>query len=287
VLDIGTGTGFAAGIVRDRLGDRLAELVCVDLSPDMLVECRTNVTASGRSGTRFLFTCGPLESIAMAPRFDLVITNALLHHLLDVPAFLTQLGQLLQPGGFYVAGHEPHAAYYRHPVLQRAMRLYRTTRRMARLFQPRRLARRIRLTPVPPSLEAQTNQALIAQGAIRRPLPPGAISRLVDIHVPPPDPADPFWGEPGLDPKRVADLAGLELAVVLTYSHIKDARSRMFWGWRRVSDMLAGRYPLAGADFILAARRSASAMNRSTTASMPPVSPVRRPAAGHRDPSAE
>jgi len=249
VLDVGVGTGFASQQVLETFGSRVEWLVCLDLSPDMLYISREKLGTSGIS-----YVCGSFD--ACHGEFDLVVTNALLHHLIDPPSFLKALRSLVRVNGFYVSGHEPHAPYYKNPVLQTWMRRYRMFRQIRKLAQPNRLLKRLK--PIPSkSIEQLTNEALIKNGVIRKPLPPGAVSHLVDIHVPPASPNHLFWGEHGLDPKQISEeyLGNFEVRSLFTYSHIKDARVRMGWMWAKINDILAQRYPALGADFIMAAQR--------------------------------
>jgi hypothetical protein len=50
-------------------------------------------------------------------------------------------------------------------------------------------------------------------------------------------------------------LGGFSLKHLSTYPHVKDARERMGPLWRAIDRWLAARYPEAGANFWMAARR--------------------------------
>jgi ubiquinone/menaquinone biosynthesis C-methylase UbiE len=255
VLDVGAGTGFATAQVLRVLGSRIYEVVCLDLSVDMLKKCRARVeklTPNGR------FVVGQPECLLRgAEQFDLVVTSAMLHHLLDLPGFLGTIRQLVRPGGFYLAGHEPSHDFYATPELYRWTRWYRSWKRMRALVSAGRWVRRLRGRPGTPSLDRRTNEALMRMGVIREPLPPGVVSQLVDIHVPPSREGVPFWGEAGFKPEDICDsmLGGFSLEHLSTYPHVKDARERMGPVWRTIDRWLASRYPAAGANFWMAARR--------------------------------
>jgi len=255
VLDIGCGTGFASHQVLQKLHQRVQMLVCQDLSPKMVGLCRDKLKNEIDHG---YYVSGEIASLLGGrQQFDLVVTNALLHHILDIPSFLRVLRQFVSPGGFYVAGHEPGASFYTNEVLRQWMQRYRLWKRSRRLWSPSFYKRRLGIKPSSPNLEQMTNQVLIEQKRLTKPLPAGAISRLVDIHVPPFDPQAPFWGERGFDPVTLcADyLEGFSLKVVITYSHIKDAGVQGSPFWRQIDRRLAHRYPESGADLIFVAQR--------------------------------
>jgi len=262
VLDIGTGTGFASAQVLRVLGDRISALVCQDLSPDMLRKCVARVRSLT---TRAHFVAGPPQCLlGDRERFDLVITSAMFHHVLDLRAFFQLVGHLVRPGGFYVAGHEPSQAFYATESLYRWTIRYRRWRRLRRALSPRTLLRRVRALQSVDGVEQRTNEALVRRGIIRAPLPPGVILQLVDIHIPPASPDTPFWGERGFNPHELCRtlLPDFQVTYLTTYPHVKDARARMGVLWRAIDSSLAKKYPDAGANFLMVARRDISRSHR-------------------------
>ncbi len=258
VLDVGTGTGFAATQVLQSLGSQVGEMVCLDLSTDMLSKCRAKIQSRLR---RSHFVAGDLKSLAGgAGTFDLVVTSAMLHHVIDVESLLGVIGTLVKPGGFYVAGHEPSYDFYANRALYRWTSVYRAWRRARGALSLTTWRRRVAANSRAHrgmTIEERTNEALVRMRLVRRPLPAGAITQLVDVHIPPASADVPFWGEPGFRPADLCQrmLGGFDPVFVLTYPHVKEARARMGWMWRRIDTMLAQRYPLAGANFLMAARK--------------------------------
>lgn len=254
-LDLGAGTGFASEQVLKVLGGRVTRLVCQDLSPDMLAQCRSRIDLLTAHAS---YVSGDLEALSQGSgRFDLVVTNAMLHHLIDVPAFLENVSRLVRPGGFYVAGHEPSRGFYADEKVSRWTKRYHVWKRLRRVTSTQPYLRRLGMITVPKSLEELTNDKLITMGAIGRPLPQGVIPKLVDIHVPPLSQGTPFWGEYGFDAEDLCRnyLEGFELYSLITYLHIKDVRSQMDFVWRAIDRRLAEKYPTSGANFLMAARR--------------------------------
>lgn len=188
VLDIGCGTGFASEQVLNAYGSMVESIVCADLSPDMAKQCRTRL--EGRIGDG-AWLAGSIRCLRKAPRFDLVITNAMLHHVVDLQELLTTVASLVKKGGFYVAGHEPGAAFYKSAELAAWTKRYRKYKKIKGMFSAGRWLRRLGLQPVPMDLDVETNRILLQMGLINRPLPRGAVSRLVDVHVPPSSPPRP------------------------------------------------------------------------------------------------
>jgi ubiquinone/menaquinone biosynthesis C-methylase UbiE len=255
VLDIGAGTGFASEQVLKALGEQVSHLVCLDLSPGMIAKCKESVQ---RFTDRATFIVGdPTCLLNGSRKFDLVITNSVLHHLIDLPAFFNIIVRVLRPGGIYVAGHEPSSDFYSNAELYRWTQVYRRWRRLRRLVNPEPYLNRLKVRPKKQSLEQLTCKELMRRGVIKAPLPMGIIRQLVDIHVPPASPETPFWGEQGFNARDLCQkfLPSFEISYVVTYPHIKDARTRMGPVWSLIDKMLARKYPASGANFMMAVKR--------------------------------
>jgi arsenite methyltransferase len=90
--DIGCGTGFLAV----GLAPLVAEVHCVDASPEMLDQARDHLRDCPNAhfhladGTRL-----PLEDASL----DLVVANMYLHHVPEPPAALCEMARVLRPGG--------------------------------------------------------------------------------------------------------------------------------------------------------------------------------------------
>jgi len=89
VLELGCGTGeFTRRVARGG-----AELIALDLSPELLGKARTKV----RAGARFVRADATVLPFPTAS-FDAVYGCSILHHL-DVEAALTEVRRVLRPGG--------------------------------------------------------------------------------------------------------------------------------------------------------------------------------------------
>jgi ubiquinone/menaquinone biosynthesis C-methylase UbiE len=263
VLDVGAGTGFASALVLDSLGPRIRHLVCLDPSAAMLAKAQARLA---NRPTKIDFVVGDVDCLeATQPRFDLILTNSVLHHVPDVPHFLSRIRTLLTDGGIYVAGHEPCREFFSHVELRRWTAIYRRWRRVRHFLDPRAYLRRLRPAASDPSITETVNHALLEQGVIAQPLSTEDIRALIDIHVPSTAAPTPDWALPGLsqDEMLAEGLRGCVSRFTTSYSHIKDARVKMGPGWRAVDRWLRRRFPMHGANFLLAVRRGSTSSARS------------------------
>ncbi len=249
-LDFGCGTGFASLLALDAFGERIKRLDCYDLSPEMLAACREKIGAENGRKTRFL--CGE-EGLAEleTARYSLAVTNAALHHMLDLEATFHLIDRVLEPGGVYIAGHEPNARFYKNAALVRASKRFSAYKRLKRRFTREFWARKLGRSETWVSVENRTAREMLERGLIPKPLPAGAIPKLVDIHVPIGFDADrQRWGVNGFSGEMIVTryLTNFELLGFLSYGHIKDNTVRRDPIWRRVEARLAHRHPHDGAD---------------------------------------
>ncbi|MCG2775815.1 MAG: methyltransferase domain-containing protein [Desulfobacterales bacterium] len=99
VLEVGCGTG----VFTEYFADTGAQLIAVDISPELLQKARKrNLPAE-----RVLFKESRFEDCDIDGPFDAVIGSSVLHHL-DIEAALVKMLNLLKPGGFLCFA-EPNA----------------------------------------------------------------------------------------------------------------------------------------------------------------------------------
>jgi SAM-dependent methyltransferase len=90
VLDVGTGDGFLAA----RLAERVPTVIALDVDGPVLERARTRFPAAAVTWVN-----DDVTSPEFAPdAFDAVVSNATLHHLDDTQAALRRLASLLAPG---------------------------------------------------------------------------------------------------------------------------------------------------------------------------------------------
>jgi ubiquinone/menaquinone biosynthesis C-methylase UbiE len=95
ILDIGCGPAD----IPIRLARALpgAALTGADASPAMLAKARAAVGAAGLAG-RVKLVEGRLPGLPVEPGFDAVVSNSVLHHMPDPPAFWGEILRLAKPG---------------------------------------------------------------------------------------------------------------------------------------------------------------------------------------------
>jgi SAM-dependent methyltransferase len=110
-LDIGCGTGFLEGF----LVGSVNKIYAVDATADMLRLAGQKFPTSQVERIQAEATELPF----LPATFDLVCSNAVLHHLYNWRSLLTQMVDLLKPGGRLFLGYEPNAIPYRlfRPIL--------------------------------------------------------------------------------------------------------------------------------------------------------------------------
>ena len=183
VLDFGCGTGFEAKVLLDPdSGGRIGELVCYDLSPEMVEKCREAL--SGYK-TPIRFISDHDELMREDKPFDVLITNALLHHLPDPMATIEGLAPILSQNAVWLAGHEPSSRFYKNENCHEMFEDYQRNHKFGSLFSPARYIGAVRRILNPDDDPAEgTARAALNAGLVKKRLSRAVVYRLVDFHVP-------------------------------------------------------------------------------------------------------
>jgi SAM-dependent methyltransferase len=257
ILDLGCGTGFVSEVV---LGinqpQKIEKLVLYDLSEDMVAVARKKFTSPQ---VQMEFMAGQKDwSTLSASRFDLVITNAVLHHIPDLEDFCAIVSQLLTPGGIFIAGHEPNASHYKNEELQEENRLFRKFKKARFRLSWSYWLFKLGLKKAPGktpylNIVAKTDEVLLEKKIIIKPIPALYLPKLIDIHVPITDFDQQPWGEPGFSAPDFAAsfLPGFKLLSSKTYTHIKDNLAQHYSQWKSKAAALQSRFPDDGADLLM------------------------------------
>lgn len=111
-LEIGAGTGYQT--VPLIMAGQARSLVVTDVSVKMLEICRSRLVRTGLEARQPLLflTYGGTDSPFRDASFDTCFGSSVVHHILDVGAFLADVVRLLRPGGvaFFL---EPNARFHR------------------------------------------------------------------------------------------------------------------------------------------------------------------------------
>jgi 2-polyprenyl-3-methyl-5-hydroxy-6-metoxy-1,4-benzoquinol methylase len=250
VLDFGCGTGFATEqLLNSTFKEKCNHLTCYDLSPDMVKECQTKLGTeinisflSNQEGLQLL--------IDEKGKFDLIMCNAVMHHILEIEEIFTILLSLLSPNGIILIGHDPNNRFYQNRLLTFFTNFFRVHKRINKGIK-----RKLKLEekPLPgKDLSLLTYKELLRLKLINESFDIKMIPKLIDIHVPISSFTNQPWGEMGFSSKffEQASSDKLQLFKQFSYNHIKDEHAYQSKFWRFVSILLAKIYPKDGSDAI-------------------------------------
>ena len=105
VCDVGCGTGFLESILSKRVGSMMS----IDATMPML-----NVAREKFKDQNITWVMADAQALPLsAARFDLVCSNAMLHHVFGYEKVLQQMASMVKPGGKLFLGYEPNAIPYK------------------------------------------------------------------------------------------------------------------------------------------------------------------------------
>ena len=257
ILDFGCGTGFEARrCLTEFRPDQVEQLVCYDPSKEMLHRCRQGLKGSPY---RVEFVCDLGELREHASGFNVLLTNSVLHHMMNPIETIRDLARLLSVSAVWLCGHEPSRRFWENSECRELLRSYRSAQQLRRWVSPQRYARRLtRWARVRELPEDYAARRALEQSIFERRPPARLISSLVDYHVISSE--RELNDKKGLDFENLqADFAGeWELAWRRSYSflgpHYEGQAPEL---WRRRARKLAERFPDDGANCCLVWRRAA------------------------------
>ncbi|MDP3963039.1 MAG: methyltransferase domain-containing protein [bacterium] len=187
VCDIGSGTGFVAEILLEKLGET-ASLILIDISPAMLARASERLRGKGKAR----LTCieAGAESLPLNDALcDVVAMNSVLHHIPNTEGFAKEVDRVLKPGGVVMIAHEPNRLFWQQPVLRILLWSlhkwlgveHRVLRLMRRAFKRNHAASSYSAYE---RVYAAVNTLLMRDGDIQKPLSTEEIQQYVDVHSP-------------------------------------------------------------------------------------------------------
>jgi SAM-dependent methyltransferase len=259
ILDFGCGTGFAARQCLERFGKRVERIVCFDPSESMMERCQRTL-AEWRHRVEYITRSGQLDEYS---DFNLLVTNSVLHHLLDPVVAIRDLEALLSPDAVWLCGHEPSRRFVSNSQCHAVLNAYRKRDCWQKVLSPVRIARRLlRWLGLAELPEDYAARRAFERSMFKRRPPARLVSQLVDFHV--------VTSERELEEAKGLDFRALQVAFTgawdltwrRTYSFLGPYYSgRLPAQWREKVDKLAARYPDDGANSCLVWRRSSAIEN--------------------------
>ena len=249
VLNFGCGTGFEAMQVIQAMGvEKISSISCYDPVKEMVDLCAVNI---GRliKQSRFFTSLEELKNDRM--KYDLLVTNSVLHHLYEPFDVIQSLLSELSSDALWLSGHEPSRRFY---LNNECDRLYKSFRREYRwrkflMFEPY-LKRIKRVCHIDTNPSARTARMAFEKGLFSKKPPAELVQRIVDFHVP--GSAEEALSGNGLDVEEMDQiLAGVWQRIwtetygfLGPYYEVKAPRK-----WRALCAATAKKFPLDGSNF--------------------------------------
>ena len=258
ILDFGCGTGFEARrCLAEFRPDQIDLLVCYDPSKEMLHRCRQELEGSSY---RVEFACDLGELREQAGGFNVLLTNSVLHHVVDPIETIRDLARLLTASAVWLCGHEPSRRFWENSECRELLKSYRSAQQLRRWVSPQRYAQGLaRWAGVRELPEDYAARRALEQAIFERRPPARLISSLVDYHV--------ISSECELNEKKGLDFESLqagfagewELSWRTSYSFLgPHYEGQVPELWRHKARKLAERFQDDGANCCLLWRRAAA-----------------------------
>ena len=173
-LDIGCGTGLAAELLLEtRFGPFLRQIDLVDPAQEMLQICSMRHSLLS---IRHRLICGPIETLPVRSRYDLIVACCVLQHVADLPEFLRQVSLRQAAGGIFLHLQDPNEDTRDDPERRRRVEGFERSRRGLL----NRLSRKLRQNGRPPSAHVEAvNRELTGRKIIDRPLSEAEIAAVI------------------------------------------------------------------------------------------------------------
>jgi len=262
VLDVGTGTGFAAYQVLSRFSK--AKVKCIDISERMLMLAKEKLTRTFPEAEIEFELKSAVQNEFGTDKYDLIIINSVLHHLPQPFMTIRNLSYSLVKGGFFILAHEPNYRFFSNNTLiswTRRMQYLRSFWR--RFLNPSRYMKKLfgickLISPKQTQdLASKTFAKLQTKGIITQNdhFKLSWIGALVDLHIP----RIRSGIKPGLTGFNLFDLVnnisyGTDIKFVEYYDFLADESNRSIFH-KILNYYLSLRYPGCGAHFAAVIQR--------------------------------
>lgn len=145
ILDFGCGTGFAAEQYLKSKTNPHSRITCFDPSAAMLNKCESRLRS--QFPTADIQFTNDLNAIKQIAPFDLILTNAVMHHLWSINDTIALFTEWLPTGGRWIAGHEPSNRFYLNDDCHEELMRYKIEYRWRRFLSVRNIVFGIGFNP--------------------------------------------------------------------------------------------------------------------------------------------
>ncbi len=188
ILDIGCGTGLSATLLLRTLSTRVQSVHLLDTSNRMLELAKSRLQNFEGPVEA---THGTTDSLPSEQKFDVIVTCSVLHHIPDLRSFCEEVTRLQTPGGIFVHFQDPNddSMTLTERVEREAIFKKKTKPWVPKSFQrylPHRVLRALWNAVSGARREGYlelVNTELLRRGVIQKPMTPGDIWSVTDIHI--------------------------------------------------------------------------------------------------------
>jgi SAM-dependent methyltransferase len=250
MLDFGCGVGFAGDMVLDHVPhDDIEVITNVDFAPRIIEICRQKLSRRFPRGEYRL-------DLPATGSYNLLLTNAALHHVPDFAVTLAEIEPLLTDDAWWVMGHEPSARFYQNAECLRVLAAQERHNRWVRWWRVSKYRRRIGWA-VFGDMNKRAASRAVETGLFARKPSHVVIDRIVDCGVA--NNASETGVGRGFDLREMqAQLSGRwELVESTSYSFMGiHYEGDLTPSWRRQAARLQVMYPQDGANISAVWRRA-------------------------------
>lgn len=284
ILDIGSGTGFVPLVIAPFL-KKDDMIICSDLSSVMLDVCRREI-AKRQFKCKFRFVKSKGNTVRIVENIvDFITINSVLHHILNVGEFFSQIGDIISEEGILVIAHEPNKAFYNNRFLWNNYILLRQSMNVKNMaisilkkigllsFVKILLGHKSTITNSSfknnIDIVDRVNNRLLKQGLIKAPLTKSEIGSIIDIHSPT---AGAFYKERCFNFNKLLkeNLNNFKIVKFETYNHCCKMTSKNLIT-KIYANFLKVIFPKKGATFLAVLKKiSKKSLSNSKHSKQPP-----------------
>ncbi len=196
ILDVGCGTGLVGHFMAVHVPHRVESLTLMDPCANMIAIARKK--AASWPFDTIVAQCH-IESLDVATRFDVVTINSVLHHVVELEAFVKRVQDLVKPGGLLLTGQDPRALA---ATLGDAVLAARRLKKQVPYWDIRQrlhssplvgkywghiarsVRRLVKMEGGMTELARKASSTLLAKGIVSRPMDETSLYTVTDVHVP-------------------------------------------------------------------------------------------------------